>query len=139
MDQNNEKITDLSTASPEELAGAIVNILYAKKAHNIKMLHVTDQTVIADYFIIATGNSNTQIKALADELDYKTGLCGLNPQSIEGFAEASWIVLDYASVIVHIFNRDTREFYNLEKLWGDSESVDVAKYIEIKDEENDNE
>ncbi len=139
MDQNNEKITDLSAATPEELAGAIVNILYTKKAHNLKMLHVTDQTVIADYFIIATGNSNTQIKALADELDYKTGLSGLKPQSIEGFAEASWIVLDYASVIVHIFNRDTREFYNLEKLWGDSENVDVTKYIEIKDEENDNE
>ncbi len=139
MEQNNEITKDLSTATPEELAGAIINILYTKKAHNLKMLHVTDQTVIADYFIIATGNSNTQIKALADELDYKTGLSGLKPQSIEGFAEASWIVLDYASVIVHIFNRDTREFYNLEKLWGDSESVDVAKYIEIKDEENDNE
>ncbi|MBQ7160232.1 MAG: ribosome silencing factor [Clostridia bacterium] len=120
---------ELLDASPEELAAAIINILYAKKAHDIKLLHVTDQTVIADYFVIATGTSNTQIKALADELDYKTGLAGVKPKSIEGFREASWIVLDYSSVIVHIFNRETREFYNLEKLWGDSESVDVAKYI----------
>ena len=125
-----EKITnELVGASPEEMASAIVNILYDKKAHDIKLLHVTDQTIIADYFVIATGTSNTQIKALADELEYKTGLCGVKPSSTEGFREATWIVLDYASVIVHIFNRETREFYNLEKLWGDSESVDVAKYI----------
>ena len=116
-------------ASPEELAAAIVNILYEKKAHDIKLLRVTDQTIIADYFVIATGTSNTQIKALADELEYKTGLDGVKPSSTEGFREATWIVLDYASVIVHIFNRETREFYNLEKLWGDSESVDVSKYI----------
>lgn len=138
MDQNNENVKDLTSAAPEELAAAIVNTLYTKKAHNIKMLHVTDRTIIADYFVIATGNSNTQIKALADELDYKIGLSGVNPQSIEGFSEASWIVLDYASVIVHIFNRDTREFYNLEKLWGDSENVDVNQYIEDK-EDDDNE
>ena len=135
MEQNNEIKKDLSIASPEELAAEIVNILYTKKAHNLKMLHVTDQTVIADYFIIATGNSNTQIKALANELDYRTGLANLTPKSIEGLGEASWIVLDYASVIVHIFNRETREFYNLEKLWGDSESVDVNKYIQNKDDE----
>ncbi|MBQ3099917.1 MAG: ribosome silencing factor [Clostridia bacterium] len=138
MEQNNETKKDLFTASPEELAAEIVNILYTKKAHNLKMLHVTDQTVIADYFIIATGNSNTQIKALANELDYKTGLANLTPKSIEGLSEASWIVLDYASVIVHIFNRETREFYNLEKLWGDSESVDVNKYIQNKDDEESN-
>ena len=138
MEQNNEITKDLSTASPEELAAEIVNILYTKKAHNLKMLHVTDQTVIADYFVIATGNSNTQIKALAKELDYKTGLANLAPKSIEGLSEASWIVLDYASVIVHIFNRETREFYNLEKLWGDSESVDVNKYIQNKDDEENN-
>ncbi len=124
-----KKTDELVGASPEELASAIINILYAKKAHDIKLLHVTDQTVIADYFVIATGTSNTQIKALADELEYKTGLCGVKPKSTEGFREATWIVLDYSSVIVHIFNRETREFYNLEKLWGDSENVDVSKYI----------
>ena len=128
MDKEKE-INDLKNAPPEELASAIVNILYEKKAHDIKMLHVTDHTIIADYFVIATGTSNTQIKALADELEYKTGLAGVDPKSTEGFREATWIVLDYASVIVHIFNRETREFYNLEKLWGDSESVDVSKYI----------
>ena len=126
----NENVTkDLQNADPETLAGEILNILYAKKAHDLKLLHVTDQTILADYFIIATGNSNTQIKSLADDLEYRTGLRGMKPKSVEGFREATWILLDYSSVIVHIFNRETREFYNLEKLWGDSEDVDPAKYI----------
>jgi len=130
-----EKTNELKNAAPEELASAILNILYEKKAHDLKLLHVTDHTIITDYFVIATGNSNTQIKALADELEYKTGLAGLKPTSVEGFREATWIVLDYSSVIVHIFNRETREFYNLEKLWGDSESVDVTKYIKSEEKE----
>lgn len=133
----NEARKDLTNASPEELAGEILNILYAKKAHNLKLLHVTDNTVITDYFVIATGNSNTQIKALADELEYKTGLCGVKPKAVEGFREAIWIVLDYSSVIVHIFNRETREFYNLEKLWGDSKNIDISRYIKTNENEAD--
>ncbi len=124
----------LNHSRPDELAKEIVNILYSKKAHNIKMLHVTDQTVLTDYFVICTGNSNTQIKALADELDHKTSIAGLPPRSIEGFSEASWIILDYASVIVHIFNRESREFYNLEKLWSDSEVIDIDQFIQKEDE-----
>lgn len=123
---------------PKDLAVEILNILYSKKGHNLKMLHVTDQTVITDYFVICTGNSNTQIKALADEVDYKTGLLGVKPKSIEGFREAAWIVMDYSSVIVHIFNRESREFYNLEKLWSDSEVIDIDQYIR-KEEDDTNE
>lgn len=123
---------------PKDLAVEILNFLYAKKGHNLKMLHVTDQTVITDYFVICTGNSNTQIKALADEVDYKTGLMGIKPKSIEGFREATWIVMDYSSVIVHIFNRESREFYNLEKLWNDSEVIDIEQYIR-KEEDDTNE
>ena len=130
----NEK--KLSHAEPLELAKEIVNILYNKKAHNIKLLHVKDQTVITDYFVICTGNSNTQIKALADELDMKTSEKGLPPTAMEGFSEAAWIVMDYASVIVHIFNRESREFYNLEKLWNDSEVVDIEQYIQKEEETN---
>ena len=130
----NEKI--LSHTEPLELSKEIINILYNKKAHNIKLLHVKDQTTITDYFVICTGNSNTQIKALADELDMKTSEKGLAPTSMEGFSEATWIVLDYASVIVHIFNRESREFYNLEKLWNDSEVVDIDQYIQKEEETN---
>ncbi len=126
----------LSHTESLELAKEIVNLLYNKKAHNIKLLHVKDQTVITDYFVICTGNSNTQIKALADELDMKTSEKGLAPSSMEGFSEAAWIVMDYASVIVHIFNRESREFYNLEKLWNDSEVVDIEQYIQKEEETN---
>ena len=130
----NEK--KLTHTEPLELAKAIINILYKKKAHNLKLIQVKDQKTITDYFVICTGNSNTQIKALADELDMKTSEKGLPPTSIEGFSEASWIVMDYASVIVHIFNRESREFYNLEKLWNDSEVVDIDQFIKKEEETN---
>lgn len=121
---------------PADLAAKIINILYKKKAHDIKLLRVTDQTIIADYFVIVTGNSNTQIKALSDELEYQTGLLGIKPANIEGFREASWVLLDYSSVIVHIFNREAREFYNLERLWNDAEQIDAAALIEDETEED---
>ncbi len=133
--EENKVLTD---ATPNELALEIVKILHSRKAHNIKLLHVKDQTVITDYFVICTGNSNTQIKALADNLDMKTSELGRAPKAIEGFREASWIVMDYSSVIVHIFSRESREFYNLEKLWNDSEVVDIEEYI-TDEEESENE
>lgn len=127
---------DLS--NPDDLSAKIINILYGKKAHDIKLLKVTNQTIIADYFVIATGNSNTQIKALADEVEYQTGLLGLKPKNVEGFREASWVLLDYSSVIVHIFNRETREFYNLERLWSDAEEINAKSLIEEEEKDEDN-
>ncbi|MCL2518789.1 MAG: ribosome silencing factor [Oscillospiraceae bacterium] len=111
--------------TPKELADKIIEILDNKKANNIKLLHVEKQTIIADYFIICTGNSNTQIRALSGEVEKEMKLIGIEPKNIEGFNEASWILLDFSSVIVHIFNRETRNFYNLEKLWHDSTEIDI--------------
>ena len=130
---------EYNLSNPADLAAKIINIIYKKQAHDIKLLRVTDQTIIADFFVIATGNSNTQIKALSDDLEYQTGLLGVKPANIEGFREASWILLDYSSVIVHIFNRETREFYNLERLWNDAEQIDASALIEDKTEEDENE
>ena len=124
-----DKIAELTEARPDELAKETVKILDSKKAGNITVLKVTDQTVIADYFIICTGNSNTQIKSLSDELEFKLKEHGIAPKNIEGFREASWIVMDYNSVIVHIFNREQREFYNLEKLWNDAEKIDMSDFL----------
>jgi len=125
-------MNNLSTATPLDLATTMVEILNEKNAGDLRLLHVTDQTIIADYFIICTGNSNTQIKAFAGELEFKLGEYGVKPLRTEGFSEASWIVMDFASVIVHIFNRETREFYNLERLWGDSVEVDVSGIVTEK-------
>ena len=118
-----EQLPTLHGASPEELAHAIFDVLDAKKAHNIKVLRVEDQTVITDYFVICTGNSSTQVKSLGGEVEYKLELRGVSPTHFEGRDNNGWIVLDYDSVIVHIFNRENRDFYNLEKLYGDAQEI----------------
>ena len=94
-----------------------------KKAKDIKILYVNEQTIIADYFVIAQGNSRTQVNALADEVEYKLGLEGIDPTKIEGRGQGTWVLLDYDSVLVHVFNPQSREFYNLEKLWADGKEI----------------
>ena len=118
-----EQLPMLTDASPEELAKAIFDVLDAKKAHKLKVLRVNDQTVITDYFVICTGNSSTQVKSLGGELEYKLGLRGIDPVHYEGRDSDGWVVLDYSSVIVHIFSRENRDFYKLEKLYGDAEEI----------------
>ena len=100
-----------------------------KKATDIKLFRVSDSTVLTDYFVICTGHSNTQIKGFADEVDYKLGLCGVEPKSIEGDKNSKWILLDYYSVIVHVFGRDARDFYKLEKLWANAEEVNIDDIV----------
>mgnify|MGYP000977351328 FL=1 len=124
----------LSFAPPLELAGAIIGELSKTKAAGLKLIHVENQTIIADYFIICTGTSNTQIRALANNLEFKIGEGGVFPSHIEGLDEATWVLLDYGSVIVHIFNSETRRFYNLEKLWVDGAELDITQYLSNQDE-----
>lgn len=108
------------------LADDIVKILDSKKAFNIKLLGIEKQTVIADYFVLACGANNTQVSALADELEFKLSENGVNADRREGHGASEWIVLDYNSVIVHIFSRDARTKYNLEKLWADADDIDIT-------------
>ena len=114
-----ENLTPLDAADAKGLAEAIAEILDSKKAKDISVLHVEDKTVIAEYFVLCTGNSSTQVKALAGEVEFRTEQRGLLPYSVEGRDNNSWILLDYSNVIVHIFSREAREFYNLEKLYED--------------------
>ena len=120
----NENIIEMSTepidpANAKELAEAIADALDSKKGKDIKVLYVEDKTVLAEYFVICTGNSTTQVKALAGEVEYRLGLRGVEPYNIEGRDNGTWLVLDYSNVIVHIFGREAREFYNLDKLYED--------------------
>ena len=108
----------------EELLKLTVETLDRKKGMDIKALKVTDLTVIADYFVIVTGTSPTHIKALSDDLEDKLAEKGKNAKSVEGKA-TGWILLDYGTVIVHVFTKESRENFNLEKLWGDAEVVDI--------------
>ena len=109
--------------SIQDLALQIAAILQDKKADDVCVFRVADQTVIADYFVIATGTSSTHIKSLADEVEFKLGEEGIKPSHSEGYDHAGWIVLDYDSILVHVFQKESREFFKLEKLWADAERI----------------
>ncbi|MBQ7290767.1 MAG: ribosome silencing factor [Clostridia bacterium] len=111
------------------LAEEIVKILDANKAGQLKLLRVNDQTVMTDYFVICTGNSNTHIKSLSGEVEYKLGEQGVKPTGIDGYDSGIWIVMDYGHVMLHIFNREQRDFFKLEKLWADAEDINIENII----------
>ena len=119
FDMTAEVKTPLTGAEARELAEAIAEVLDSKKGRDIKILHVEDKTVIAEYFVLCTGNSSTQIRGLAGEVEFRIGERGVAPYGIEGRDNNSWLILDYSNVIVHIFSREAREFYNLDKLYAD--------------------
>ncbi|MDR0991667.1 MAG: ribosome silencing factor [Ruminococcus sp.] len=110
---------------PENIKIAL-RALDSKKAQDIKLLHVTKQTIIADWFIIAGGSSVTQTRALADEVEFKLKEAGITPKNIEQDKGHLWIILDYYDFLIHVFHKDTREFYDLERLWRDAEDVDLS-------------
>ncbi len=106
-----------------------VKALDSKKAKDIKVLKVEDLTILANYFVIASATSTTQVKALADEVEYQLGLKGVQPKGIEGYQSKTWIVLDYIDVIVHVFLETERDFYQLEHLWADGTPVDISALV----------
>lgn len=106
-----------------------VDALSSKKAFDLKVIKVDDITVLTDYFVIATGSSTTQVKSLADEVDYKLSESGVEPNHIEG-KSSGWILLDYGSVVVHVFYKNDREFYSLDKMWQDGTQIDIDTIIE---------
>ena len=109
-----------------ELVSAVVRALDAKRAMNIEVLHTTDVTTLADYFVMATAASTTQLRTLSDVTEEAAEKLNETPYSIEGERESGWRVLDYSSVIVHLFLPEQREFYSLERLWRDADAVDVS-------------
>ena len=113
----------------EELIASAVKILDSKKAEDIRVIKIGDLTILADYFIIADGMSSTQTKALADELEFRLKEMGREPKQVQGNNGSNWIILDYSDVVIHIFYKETRDFYNLERLWSDGEDIDISKYL----------
>lgn len=113
----------------KEKLSEIIKALDSKKAENIKAIKIADLTILADYFVIANGTSTTHTRGLADEVEFKLGEKGIRPDHIEGFDGASWIAMDYGDIIVHVFYKDTRKDYALEKLWSDGEAVDISEYM----------
>lgn len=125
----NVKDGELENAGSLEIAQAIVKILDTKKASEIKLLKIDKKTIIADYFVICTGNSSTQIKTLADEVDYQLGVGKVPYVRLEGADSNEWKVIDCHDVIVHMFSDEARSFYKLEKLWADAEEINIDSII----------
>lgn len=111
--------------TPETLTKEITNAIIEKKGTNIMVLNVTGLTSITDYFIIATANSDSQAKAISENILDKTRELGERPFNKEGYTNFNWVLLDYVDVVVHIFLEDSRKFYNLEGLWGDAEITHI--------------
>ena len=111
--------------TPYEIAGLAVNALDSKKAQDIVLLKTRDVTILADYFVVCTAGSTTHIKTLSDEVEKVLEENGETPLRLEGRRSGGWILIDYACVVVHLFLKEAREFYTLERLWGDAEVVDL--------------
>ena len=98
----------------KEMLKTIITTLDKKKAESIQAIKISDLTILADYFIIASGNSSTQTRTLAEEVEYNG---------------SNWVILDYGDIVVHIFYKETRDYYQLERLWADGEKIDIEEYV----------
>ena len=115
--------------TPKEIAYEVTKALDAKKGLNIKLLKIDEVSSLADYFLICTGTSNTHVKTLCDYAEYTLEQLGEPMLGREGHRGSAWELLDYGTIVVHVFTEEAREFYNLERLWADAESVDLGDII----------
>lgn len=112
-----------------ELVRALVHALDKHKAGHIRVIDVGEISSLADAFVIAEGNSSTQVRALADYAEEELRRAGMVPLRTEGYRSQGWIVLDYGDVVAHIFHRETRAFYDLERLWQDGREWDISEFL----------
>ena len=116
--------------TPKEMALVAAKALDSKKGREIKVMEVTEITSLADYFVICTGGSNTQINALCDIVEEKLDTeAGEKPHHREGHRGGSWVLLDYGCIVVHVFDNEAREFYSLERLWSDGIPMDLTGVV----------
>ncbi len=123
-----EKMADLSTEKVKKMAKITIEALEDKKAEDIKVIDISQVSVLADYFIIANGSNRSQIQALSDAVEEKLGRAGYPLRQIEGYDNASWVLLDFGDIIIHIFDRENRLFYDLERIWCDGKSMDAREF-----------
>ena len=103
----------------------IRDALEEKKGEDVRILDISEVSVLADYFIIANGTSNNQVKALVDNVEEKMSEAGYELKQSEGNGAGTWVLLDYEDIIVHVFDKDNRLFYNLERIWSDGKRVEL--------------
>lgn len=114
----------------KEMARIAYDALNDKKGEDIKIIDITGVSVLADYFIIANGNSDSQVNALVDNVEEELHKAGYHLKQREGRANSSWILLDFGDIIVHVFDKDNRLFYDLERIWKDGKDITVEELSE---------
>ena len=133
-----KKYTDLSNADSLVIARQAALELLKKQGKAVKLFCVKDTTVIADYYLIASGRSSTHVKALADELSEKMALHAVKTDRIEGRDGGAWVLVDFGSVIAHVFDRESREYYNLERLLRAEDELSIEDLDALADEAAEN-
>lgn len=109
----------------KQMAKVAVEALKEKKGYDVKVIDISEISILADYFIIANGSNSNQVQAMVDNVEEQMYKAGFDDPKVEGYNNASWILLDYNDVVLHIFDEESRSFYNLERLWRDGKEVDV--------------
>ncbi len=112
----------------KEMAKLAIDALEDKKAEEIRIIDIADVSILADYFIIAEGSNRSQIQALTNSVEEKLGRAGYEVKQIEGYETANWILMDFGDIIVHVFDKENRLYYNLERIWRDGKTVERADF-----------
>lgn len=115
----------MAEKNAKEMVKTAVAALQDKKGEDIRVIDISGVTVIADYFIIASGSNPNQVQALVDNVEEQMYKAGYDDPRVEGYNTASWVLLDYNDVIVHVFSQDDRLFYDLERIWRDGKEIDA--------------
>lgn len=114
----------------KKMAQLAYKALDDKKGVDIKVIDISTVSVLADYFIIANGNSDSQVRALVDNVEESLGKAGFELKQREGYNAGNWILLDYGDIIVHVFDKENRLFYDLERIWRDGKSIEAETLLE---------
>ena len=131
-----ERRTSATTTSKKRLTGEVAKAVRAaldKKAVDVVVLDLRHTPAFTDFFVLCSGHNQRQVKAIADAIEEALKAEKIRPAHVEGYERAEWILMDYFSFIVHVFSPQTREFYSLERLWGDAERIDVSDEPEASD------
>lgn len=113
----------------QEMVKLACKAMDEKKAEDIKIIDIHEVSVIADYFVIASGNNQNQVQAIVDNVQEILGRAGYEPKQVEGNRNSSWILMDYGDMIVHVFDQENRLFYDLERIWRDGKTLDVSEFL----------
>jgi ribosome-associated protein len=122
----------LKKLSPLELARIAGRLALSKKGFDVRVLNLKGLSSVCDYFVIVSGDADIHVKAIAESIDEELAKMGERVYHVEGMEEGNWVLLDYVDVVIHVFRERTRQFYALEKLWGDAGVEELAEAVAVR-------